>query len=206
MSKTHLVIGIGTNVGKTITSAILSEALEATYWKPIQAGDLDNSDSFTVKNLCSKNVLILPEKFKLTKPCSPHLAAKIDGIHISEFDLPKLNGNLIVESAGGLMVPLNENGLLFLDLIQRWKVSLIVVSRHYLGSINHTLLTLEVLKKYKLEVNLLVFVGDENPASESAILKKFQFKNVHRIPEVKNINSDFIKQEALIFKSKFPDF
>ena len=109
MSKQFFITGIGTNVGKTIVSAIVAESLAATYWKPIQAGDLEYSDSIKVNTLTSDQVQVLPEKFRLNTPASPHFAAEIDGVDIqkSDFILPTVEGNLIVEGAGGLMVPIN---------------------------------------------------------------------------------------------------
>jgi len=114
MGKHFIIVGIGTDVGKTVVSAILAQALEATYWKPIQAGDLESSDSIKIKKLCSDKISILPEDFRLSKPISPHAAAIIDGveINIENIDLPTVKGNLIIEGAGGLMVPINNKGLL----------------------------------------------------------------------------------------------
>ena len=143
----YVITGIGTDVGKTVVSAIISEALEAHYWKPIQAGDLDNSDSLKIAEYTEK-VKVLAEGYRLSQPMSPHAAAEIDGVEIqrSDLKLPEVSGNLIVEGAGGLMVPVNNDGLTFADLIEDWNLPTIVVSRHYLGSINHSLLTAEVLK------------------------------------------------------------
>ena len=180
------ITGIGTNVGKTITSAIITQALEADYWKPIQAGDLDNSDSHKVKSLAfSLNKSVIPSavegivskskifenSYKLNTPASPHLAAKIDGITIDLKKIiePKTKNHLVIEGAGGLLVPLNDADCV-IDLIQKdYKV--ILVSRHYLGSINHTLLSFEALKSRKIEVAGIIFSGDENKASEEIILK-----------------------------------
>lgn len=140
----YVITGIGTDVGKTVVSSILAEALKASYWKPIQAGDLDNSDSIKV-NRFTDSVRVLEEVFRLSEPMSPHAAAEIDGVEITKDDLslPEVEGNLIVEGAGGIMVPVNSKGLTFADLIEHWNLPTIVVSRHYLGSINHTLMTVE---------------------------------------------------------------
>ena len=126
------ITGIGTNVGKTVVSAILCKATGAAYWKPVQAGDLDDTDSDKVRALSGSE--ILPEQFRLNTPASPHLAAKLDGITIQKENLsiPESTGNLLIEGAGGLMVPLNEEGLLYLDVIQNWKIPVVLVSRHYL--------------------------------------------------------------------------
>ena len=142
------VTGIGTDVGKTVVSAILTEALEADYWKPVQAGDLDQSDSIKVKDLISnEKTIIHPEGIKLNSPMSPHAAADIDNVEIDlkEFNLPKTHNNLIIEGAGGLMVPLNDNDLI-VDLIEQLEAEVVLVSQNYLGSINHTILSIEVLK------------------------------------------------------------
>ena len=196
--KQFIVTGIGTDIGKTVVSAILSEALNATYWKPIQAGDLDNSDSIKIKKLCSESVTVLPEAFRLTQPLSPHSAFEIDKIEITENELklPEVNGNFILEGAGGIMVPINKEGLLFLDLFPLWNLPVILVSRHYLGSINHTLLTAEILQNRGIKIQGIIFVGDENSATESIILHKTKLKLIARIPIVHVITKEFIKDQA----------
>jgi dethiobiotin synthetase len=199
ISKNKVVVcGIGTNVGKTVVSAILRKAFDATYWKPVQAGDLDYSDTMKVEALSACTAPILSEKFRLNTPASPHYAAKIDGIQIetSNIVLPETTDNLLIEGAGGLMVPLNEDGLLYLDVIEQWALPVVLVSRHYLGSINHTLLSLEALKSRNIPVSALIFVGEENAATEQAILKRFPIKNVHRIPETDEVTPSFVAQEA----------
>lgn len=193
-----IVTGIGTDIGKTVVSAILTQALKASYWKPIQAGELDNSDSIKVKQWCDNTVSILPEFVRLKNPLSPHIASEMEGIQLSlsNFSIPEVNQNLIIESAGGLMVPINNEGLLFIDLIEKWNLPVILVSKHYLGSINHTLLSAEVLKNKNIKVEGIIFVGDENKATESIILKKTGFNCITRIPLVEEINPTFIQQEA----------
>lgn len=195
--KHYFITGIGTDVGKTVVSAILVEALQAYYWKPVQAGDLENSDSIKIKHYCSEKVTVLPELFKLKTPASPHYAAALDkvSIQLENFVLPEVEVNLIIEGAGGLMVPINKEGLLYLDVLQKWNLPIIVVSKHYLGSINHTLMTLEILKYHHLAVDLLVFVGDENKATEEIILKKHPTKSI-RIPYAKELNTAFIQEQA----------
>ncbi len=202
--KSYFITGIGTDVGKTVVSAILSEALEATYWKPVQAGDLDFSDTLKIKAYCSDKVRFLQERFRLNTPASPHLAAKLDGIEIqlSDFELPQVKGNLLIEGAGGLLVPINEKGLLYIDLIQHFNLPVILVSRHYLGSINHTLLSLEALKNRNINVEIIVFVGDENPATESVILSHYQIQKVIRIPLAEEINTEFVSKQSKIIKSR----
>jgi len=196
--KKFIVTGIGTDIGKTVVSSILAEALKATYWKPVQAGDLDNSDSIKIKKWCSENVQVLPEAFRLSQPLSPHSAAEIDNVKITASDLvlPKVDGNFILEGAGGIMVPFNQEGLLFVDLIPMWNLPVILVSRHYLGSINHTLLTAEILQNRGAKIEGVIFVGDENKSTESIILSKTKLKLIARIPIAEEITSEFIKDQA----------
>lgn len=167
------ITGIGTDVGKTIASAIITQSLEADYWKPVQAGELDFSDKDKVQSLISNSKTeIHKNSYALQTPASPHYAAAIDGIsiHINSINEPKTKNHLVIEGAGGIFVPLNETDTV-LDLIQPdYKV--IIVSRHYLGSINHTLLTIEALQKRKISIAGIIFSGDENEATESIILSK----------------------------------
>jgi dethiobiotin synthetase len=196
------ISGIGTDVGKTVVSAIVAQSLKANYWKPVQAGDLENTDSHKVRTLCDENVTILDEKHRFKTPMSPHGAAEIDGkeIILTDFDVPQFEGNLVIEGAGGLMVPLNSNGLSLVDVLQikRWPV--LLVSRHYLGSINHTLLSIEVLKKRDITIAGIVFVGDENPSTESIVAKIAGVKILGRIPIVEEVNKTFIQEQAAQFQ------
>lgn len=193
--KEYVITGIGTDVGKTVVSAIVSQALQGGYWKPVQAGDLDNSDSIKIKNL-TDGVEVLEEAYKLNTPMSPHGAARIDGVEITHIDKVRFEGNLVIEGAGGLLVPLNNQGLVLADIFEAWRLPTIVVSRHYLGSINHTLMTLEILKSRNIEVAGIIFVGDELPSTEEIILSKSRVKMLARIPEVKEITKEFIQQQA----------
>ena len=150
---TYFVVGISTEVGKTIVSAILTEALKADYWKPIQSGDLENSDTDKVRQLISNTRTVFhPNSYALHTPASPHLSAELDGIRIelSNIVRPETDNHLVIEAAGGLFVPLNEDDTM-LDLL-RPTDKIVLVSRHYLGSINHTLLTYEALKHRGLDV------------------------------------------------------
>ena len=176
------ITGIGTDVGKTITSAIITQALEADYWKPIQAGEIEFSDKDKVTSLISNSKSQIHENsYALQTPASPHYAAAIDGISIDLKNItePKTKNHLVVEGAGGIFVPINETETV-MDLIQPdYKV--IVVSRHYLGSINHTLLTIEALKSKNIFIAGIIFSGDENPATESIILSKTGISFLGRI-------------------------
>jgi dethiobiotin synthetase len=195
------ITGIGTDVGKTIASSIVVEALEADYWKPIQAGDLDNSDSHKIKRyIANFKTKIHENSYKLNTPASPHLAAEIDGITIDlkQIKEPKTKNHLVIEGAGGVLVPLNNTDSI-IDLIQKdYKV--IVVSRHYLGSINHTLLTIEALKNRNISVAGIIFSGDENKASEEIILSKTSAKFIGRIENEPYFDQNVIQYYADKFR------
>lgn len=197
------ITGISTDVGKTITSAIIVEAVEADYWKPIQAGDLDNSDSHKVKSYVSNSKSqFFPNSYALNTPASPHLAAEIDGITIDlkQINEPKTENHLVIEGAGGIFVPLNENETI-VDLIQTdYKV--IVVSRHYLGSINHTLLTIEAIENRGFKVAGIIFSGSENKSTESLILNKTGIKCIGRIDEEPYFDKNVIREYADLFRDK----
>ena len=197
------ITGISTDVGKTIASAIITEALEADYWKPIQAGDLGNSDSDTVKSQISNpKSRIFDNSYKLNTPASPHLAAQLDGITIdlNKITEPETDNHLVIEGAGGIFVPLNEKETV-LDLIHPdYKV--IVVSRHYLGSINHTLLTIEALRHREINTAGIIFNGDENQSSESIILNKTGINYIGRIENEPYFDKNVIKEYADLFREK----
>jgi len=181
--KHYFVTGIGTGIGKTIVSAILTETLKADYWKPIQAGELDNSDSMKVHSLISnKTSFIHSEAYRLSKSMSPHAAAKTDKITIDlkKIKTPNTSKTLIIEGAGGVMVPLN-NKQLVIDLIIKLKAEVILVVQNYLGSINHTLLTYEALKSRKIPIAGIVFNGKPTPSSEEFILRYTGLKCILRV-------------------------
>ena len=195
------ITGISTDVGKTIVSAIITESLEADYWKPIQAGDLNNSDSHKIKRYISNSrTQIFENSYALNTPASPHLAAELDGIVIDLHKIiePKTDNHLVIEGAGGVFVPLNEKECV-IDLIQpHYKV--IVVSRHYLGSINHTLLTIEALQNRKINVAGIVFSGAENKSSEAIILSKTGLKCIGRIEDEPYFDPNVIREYADLFR------
>lgn len=199
--KKYLITGIGTDVGKTVVSAIVAQALEADYWKPIQSGELDNSDSHKINRLTNDLVQVLPERYRLNEPLSPHASAAIDGVHLqlSELTLPETNGNLLVEGAGGLMVPINDTDLL-IDAFKRWNLPVIIVSRHYVGSINHTLLTIEALQNRRIAIKGLVFVGDENKATESFILNHTKVPFLMRVPIAAEVTAEFVQEQANLLR------
>ena len=197
------ITGIGTDVGKTVASAIVVEALEADYWKPIQAGDLNFSDSDKVKAYITNiKTHFFENAYALHTPASPHLAAEIDGIsiEISQIKEPTTTNHLVIEGAGGILVPLNEEHTI-LDLIQpTYKV--IVVSRHYLGSINHTLLTIEALKSRNIPVAGIIFSGDDHAATEQIILSKTNVPMIGRIEQEPYFDKNVVKQYADLFRDK----
>lgn len=197
------ITGIGTDVGKTVVSAIVTEALEADYWKPIQAGDLENSDTHKVKSYVSNSKTEFHlNSYALHTPASPHFAAAEDGIiiELKKIVEPKTENHLVVEGAGGLFVPLNETDCV-IDLIQSdYKV--ILVSRHYLGSINHTLLSVEALQNRKIEIAGILFSGAENKATESIILNKSGVKSIGRIEEEPFFDKNIIRKYADVFREK----
>jgi dethiobiotin synthetase len=196
------ITGISTDVGKTIASAIIVEALQADYWKPIQAGDLDKSDSHKVKSQISNSKSHFhPNAYALNTPASPHLAAAIDGviIELEKIKEPITENHLVIEGAGGIFVPLNDTDCV-IDLIQPdYKV--IVVSRHYLGSINHTLLTIEALQNRKIDIAGIIFSGDENLSTESIILNKTGLKCIGRIEQEPYFDQNVIREYADLFRA-----
>lgn len=172
-----IVTGNGTGVGKTLVSAILTQSLQADYWKPIQCG-LNPTDSERIRAL-HPSCITHPEAYRLSTPLSPHAAAAFEGVAIDESRIlpPPTSRPLIIETVGGLFVPLNATTLL-IDLYSKWQAEWIIVSRHYLGSINHTLLTIELLKQRNCSIHGVIFNGEINPQTEQAIL---HFGKVHQI-------------------------
>jgi dethiobiotin synthetase len=197
------ITGIGTDVGKTVVSAIICEALEGDYIKPVQAGSLENTDSDTVKALLTnKRSQVHPERFRLKTPCSPHAAAAIDGVSLSCNDItfPELEDRpLIIEGAGGVLVPLNDSELM-IDLIVQSEAAVIVVSRNYLGSINHTLLTVEALRRRGIPILGLVFNGADTPATEQYIRNFTGIPWLGRIQEEPSITQEVVYEYARRFK------
>lgn len=194
---TFFITGISTEVGKTIVSAIVTEFLQADYWKPIQAGDLENSDTIKVERLISNHKTTFHKNaYALTTPASPHLSAQIDNVQIDlqRIARPKTDNHLVIEGAGGLYVPINQIHTIADLILPSDKV--IVVSRHYLGSINHTLLTYEALKNRKLSVYGVIFSGNENQSTESIILEKTGMKMLGRIDDEPYFDKNVISYYA----------
>ncbi|MBX0332194.1 dethiobiotin synthase [Pontibacter sp. HSC-14F20] len=202
--KRYFVTGIGTDVGKTVAAAILTEALHADYWKPVQAGGLDFTDTDMVRSLVSNASSVFhPEAYCLKMAASPHKAAAAEGIEIDVhgLKLPETQNNLIVEGAGGLMVPLNKRYLV-LDLVQQLGLEVILVSRNYLGSINHTLLTAEVLRYRKVPVAGIIFNGEENQTSEDFIIK---YTGLRRLPSIRQ-EADFCQEAVAEYAKSFTSY
>lgn len=179
--KGFVVTGTDTGIGKTVFAAALAGHLGARYWKPVQAGLDEGSDREAVAALSGQ--VVLPEAYRLTTPCSPHQAAAIDGVTIdlARLALPEGAGPLVVEGAGGVLVPLRED-LLFADLFARWGLPVVLVARTSLGTINHSLLSLEALRARAVPVAGIAFVGDENAESERAICAIGQVRRLGRLP------------------------
>ncbi len=195
------ITGIGTDIGKTIAAAIITESLQADYWKPIQAGDLDNSDSHKIKAyLSNSKTKIHPNSYALQTAASPHYAANLENtiIDIKKINEPETQNHLVIEGAGGILVPLNDTQTIA-DIIQKdYKV--IVVSQHYLGSINHTLLTMEALQHRKITIAGIIFNGIENAATESIILNKTGVKMLGRIEPEPYFDENVIAYYADLFR------
>ena len=198
--KKYIIAGIGTNIGKTVTSAVLVEALHADYWKPVQSGNLNETDADFVRKYAKNHQTVFPEAFLLKEPVSPHLAAKLESkvIDIEQIKLVNTNNHLIVETAGGLLSPLSEK-YLCIDLIKELQLSVILVSMNYLGSINHTLLSIEALKQRNIPIEGIIFCGDPNFETERFILEYSKIPLLGKIPFTDNLTQEFISEQAKQF-------
>jgi len=193
-TKLIFITGIGTGIGKTIVSAVLVEKLKADYWKPIQSGDLDSSDTLAVQNLVTNTKSVFhPEACRLTQPFSPHKSAAIDGITIDPEKIvaPVTDNILVIEGAGGLMVPLNDD-FLMIDLIRQLGAEVILVSQNYLGSINHTLLSVYTLKKEQISVKGIIFNGIKDDSSETYIRNYSKLEILGYIPQFEAVDNKTI--------------
>ncbi len=199
------IVGIHTGIGKTIVSAILTEAMQADYWKPVQAGNLDATDTMEVKKLVSNpSSIFYKEAYLLQEPMSPHAAAEKEGIEIDieKIKLPDPDRLTIVETAGGLLspiTPLKTN----LDLVVSLGLPVVLVSKNYLGSINHTMLTYEVLNKNQIEIKGIIFNGPENPASESFILSNTGLIKLLAIKEEPSLDKVKVKHYAGLLSLRY---
>ncbi len=196
--KNIFVTGIGTDVGKTIAATILCRALKADYWKPVQSGSSLGTDSHFVKQFTTENTTIHPSVYNLKAPVSPHEAAALENqtIEIEKIIPPYTLNKLVIEGAGGIMVPLNSETVV-LDLIAEWQIPVVLVSQNYLGSINHTLLSCEMLHAAGVPIAGIIFNGIANEASENFILNYTNLPLLGKISMAKTINSDFIQAETI---------
>lgn len=202
--KNIVIAGTDTGIGKTLCSALLMTALEGTYFKPIQSGSNEDNDTNTVKCLSGLNDdHFLTEKYLLNEPLSPHLAAEIDNIEIDlkEITLPKevKYNPLIIELAGGLMVPITRRTL-FIDVLQKFNAEVILCASSGLGTINHALLSIEALKSRNIPIAGLVFIGEENPDNEMTTVEFSGVRKLGLIPRLENINKQTILN---VFNTKF---
>ncbi len=216
MMNTIFVTGIGTNVGKTVASAILCEALEADYWKPVQSGFEEGTDAEFLKSLITnKKSVIHPETYKLKLASSPHIAARKEEIKI---DLDKIveeflkmqssianrQSSIIIEGAGGLMVPLNENEFV-IDLIKKLNAKVILLSKNYLGSINHSLLTASVCKQNNLDVLGWMF-NEDYMNYEEEIENWSGYTKLATVPTCEHVTPGFVQEQALLIKHSLQFF
>lgn len=193
----YVVTGTDTGVGKTVIAAALAAHLGARYWKPVQAGLEDETDSEVVRRLTEGRAQVLPEAYHLTTPCSPHEAARADGVRIdpAALALPPGDGPLIVEGAGGVLVPVNDE-MLYADLFALWRLPVILVARTTLGTINHSLLSLEALRARGLDVAGVIFSGEENLASEAAITRFGHCRHLGRLPRLDPLTPSSLAEGA----------
>lgn len=205
--KRFFISGTDTDVGKTMVSAILALGLPAAYWKPIQCGNEPASDSQWLASVGVEQKFILPERYNLRNPLSPHRAAELEGVSISldDFELPKSSAEyMIVEGAGGLMVPLNAKDMV-IDLVAKLQLPLLLVARSGLGTINHTVLSIQALHQKKIPLIGVVMNGEPNPANRAAIEHYGKTKVLAEIPPIAQINKDSLLQaynESFGLKSK----
>ncbi len=176
-----VVTGTDTGIGKTIFSAALAGALGVRYWKPIQAGLDEETDSEIVARLAG--VAVHPESWRLHTPASPHLAAEVDGVTIDTAALTPPPGDLVIEGAGGALVPVTRTTL-YADLFARWQIPAIVCARTALGTINHSLLTIEALRARGVPIHGLAFIGDAMPDSEATIAQIVGIPRLGRLPRL----------------------
>ena len=201
MSRTFIVTGTDTDIGKTVFAAGLTRALGATYWKPVQAGLDDGSDRERVLALAGPRARILPEAYRLSTPCSPHRAAELDGVTIDRaaLALPEVEGPLVVEGAGGALVPVTRT-LLYADLFAAWRAPVVIVARTGLGTINHSLLTIEALRSRGISIHGMAFVGAAEEDSENTICAIGGVRRLGRLPMLESLDADSL---ALAFSDNF---
>ena len=196
-----IIAGIHTGIGKTLCSAIICQSTGCDYWKPVQAGNLDDTDSIFIQKNTDNHIKIHPEAYRLKIAASPHFAAEKEGIEITRenIQIPKSNKPIVIETAGGIMSPLSLD-FLNINLIQRLELPVILVSNNYLGSINHTLLSVEALQERNIPIKGIVFSGEKNEASESFILEYTQLPLLFAIPFLPRIDKESVAKVAASIK------
>lgn len=193
----YFVTGIGTNVGKTIVSTVLVEALQSDYWKPIQSGTIEGKDSDTIKELISNSKTIIhPETYLLKEPLSPHFAAHLEGVEIdiNSLELPQTNNQLIIEGAGGLLVPINQSHYV-IDIAKKFNCEIILVISNYLGCINHSLLSIDYLVRNNFKIKALVFNGEFEEQVKNVIINYVSHLNIVEINQLP-LNKESVKKVA----------
>jgi dethiobiotin synthetase len=197
MNRSIVVAGTDTEIGKTVFCAGLADMLGADYWKPIQSGLEGETDSEVVARLGGlPRERILPERYRLRTPASPHHAAAIDGVRIAadSLDVPDMSGRrrLVIEGSGGLMVPLDRTTL-YIDVFARWRVPVVLCARTALGTINHSLLSIEALQLRGIEILGIAFIGDGNSESERSICEIGQVRRLGRLPRLSPLTRDTLR-------------
>ncbi|SIQ82801.1 dethiobiotin synthetase [Chryseobacterium sp. RU37D] len=190
--KKLFITGVGTEVGKTVCSAVLTKYFNADYWKPVQSGDLHFSDSMKIKKWVGEGTVCHPETYRFQLAASPHQSAFEEGvvINLDKFMLPETSNNLIIEGAGGLMVPLNGSDFI-IDLIKKLRIPAAMVVRNYLGCINHSLLSILALNQKKIKLEYLILNGNFPPATEKVICENIQPETqIIRIPDIEEITQE----------------
>lgn len=201
--KALFITGIGTEIGKTVCSAILTKYFNADYWKPVQSGDLDFSDSMKIKTWVGEDVVCHPEAYCFKLAASPHQSAKEEGvmINLNKTHLPETRNHLIVEGAGGLMVPLNDHEYI-IDLIEKLDIPVALVIRNYLGCINHTLLSMMALVQKGIKIQYIILNGNFPPDTERVICKNIPpDTEIIKIPDMENITKENIERIVKTIKN-----
>jgi dethiobiotin synthetase len=199
VTKGFVITGTDTGIGKTVVAAGLTAALDAFYWKPIQAGIDGPSDTEVVRSLSgAEPVRMVPEGYVVSTPCSPHEAARLDGLTIERdmLQLPEVDGCLLIEGAGGLMVPVNQQDLM-IDLFEAWKLPVILVACTTLGTINHSLLSIEALRLREIEIAGVIFAGGPSPSSEIAIVERGSVAHLGRLPWLETLDPQRLKSAVV---------
>ena len=204
MKNSIAILGIHTGIGKTIAAAVLAEAIGADYWKPVQAG-IEEMDAPTVRRLITNgDVRVHKEAVVLSQPMSPHAAAAIDGVDIdyTKFTWPVTDKTLLVETAGGILSPMSAHTTMA-DFVAHYKMPVILVVQNYLGSINHTLLSIEVLKSRGIRLLGIVMNGVANESSESFITEYTQVPVIARIPQFDKLDNAAVVKAAAVIRGSF---